>query len=193
MRFWTLQSCSCSPEASMVFLMFPQAQYLHFDCVDLCFVGIVPALHSFTFTLFRGSLCRVQPRLIVVECIVLRQVRIALTVDSVLICCLHRCLRRARREPISIDWKTTSRYTDEPEGLLSLDPQLICYSWVTGVSEVALVVFVRKHQPEIQYLKTSITAEQRQEFGRLLGVTINRIEAAQFPSHNGIRFRRTAA
>jgi len=51
-----------------------------------------------------------------------------------------------------------------------------------------LVVFVRKHQPEIQYLKTSITEEQRQEFSRLLGVTINQIEAAPFPSHSGIRF-----
>jgi hypothetical protein len=51
-----------------------------------------------------------------------------------------------------------------------------------------LVVFVRKHQPEIQYLKTSITEEQRQEFARLLGVTIDQIEAAQFPSHSGIRF-----
>ena len=29
-----------------------------------------------------------------------------------------------------IDWKTTtSRYPEEPEGLLSLDPQLVCYSW----------------------------------------------------------------
>ena len=51
-----------------------------------------------------------------------------------------------------------------------------------------MVVFVRKHQPEIQYLKTSITEEQRQEFARLLGVTIDQIEAAQFPSHSGIRF-----
>src|SRR6266478_8062177 len=68
-----------------------------------------------------------------------------------------------------IDWKTTtSRYPDEPEGLLSLDPQLICYSWLTGVSDVAFVVFVRKHQPEIQYLKAEISEEQRQEFGRLV-------------------------
>src|SRR4051794_6327413 len=30
-----------------------------------------------------------------------------------------------------IDWKTTtSRYAEEPEGLLSLDSQLICYSWI---------------------------------------------------------------
>ena len=88
-----------------------------------------------------------------------------------------------------IDWKTTSsRYPDEPTGLLSLDPQLICYSWITGIAEVALVVFVRKHHPEIQYLKTSITDEQRAEFGRLVATTIVQIEAAQFPSHSGIRF-----
>jgi hypothetical protein len=88
-----------------------------------------------------------------------------------------------------IDWKTTtSRYPEEPARLLSLDPQLICYSWITGISEVALVVFVRKHQPEIQYLKTSISDEQRQEFGRLVATTVGDIEAAQFPSHSGIRF-----
>ena len=57
-----------------------------------------------------------------------------------------------------MDWKTTtSRYLDNPVGLLSLDPQLICYSWATGISDVALIVFVRKYQPEIQYLKTSIS------------------------------------
>jgi hypothetical protein len=88
-----------------------------------------------------------------------------------------------------MDWKTTtSRYSEEPAGLLSLDPQLICYSWMTGISDVALVVFVRKHQPEIQYLRTSISEEQRLEFGRLVGTTIDQIEAAQFPSHSGIRF-----
>jgi hypothetical protein len=68
-----------------------------------------------------------------------------------------------------IDWKTTtSRYSTAPEGLLSLDPQLICYSWISGIPEVALVVFVRKHAPEIQYLRASISEEQRQEFGRLV-------------------------
>ena len=88
-----------------------------------------------------------------------------------------------------MDWKTTtSRYPDEPAGLLSLDPQLICYSWMTGISEVGLVVFVRKHQPEVQYLRTSISEEQRSEFGRLVATTIGQIEAAQFPSHSGIRF-----
>ena len=88
-----------------------------------------------------------------------------------------------------IDWKTTtSRYSTEPEGLLALDPQLICYSWISGISEVALVVFVRKHAPEIQYLRATISEEQRQEFGRLVETTIGQIEGAQFVSHTGIRF-----
>src|SRR5258708_3980109 len=82
-----------------------------------------------------------------------------------------------------IDWKTTtSRYPDGPEGLLSLDPQLICYSWITGIPEVALVVFVRKHAPEIQYLRATISEEQRQEFGRLVETTANQIEAGPFNS-----------
>jgi hypothetical protein len=80
-----------------------------------------------------------------------------------------------------IDWKTTSsRYPEEPDGLLSLDPQLICYSWASGIRDVALVVFVRKRVPEIQYLKASITDEQREEFDRLVHSTASQIEAGQF-------------
>ncbi len=88
-----------------------------------------------------------------------------------------------------IDWKTTSaRYPDQPEGLLALDPQLACYSWLTGEPEVAFVVFVRKRQPEIQYLRSSITEEQRKEFGQLVSDTIEQIESGQFLPHSGIRF-----
>jgi hypothetical protein len=88
-----------------------------------------------------------------------------------------------------IDWKTTtSRYPEKPDGLLTLDPQLICYSWISGISDVAFVVFVRKQLPEIQYLKASITEEQRREFGRLLETMIGQVEAGQFPAHSGIRF-----
>ena len=51
-----------------------------------------------------------------------------------------------------LEWKTTaSRYPEEPAGLLALDPQLVCYSWVTGIADVAQVVFVRKRLVEIQY------------------------------------------
>jgi len=88
-----------------------------------------------------------------------------------------------------LEWKTSSsRYPEEPAGLLALDPQLVCYSWITGISEVAQVVFVRKRLVEVQYLRTSITEEQRAEFGQLVEDTIGRVESAQFPAHSGIRF-----
>jgi hypothetical protein len=88
-----------------------------------------------------------------------------------------------------LEWKTTSaRYPEEPAGLLALDPQLICYSWISGISDVAVVAFVRKRIPEIQYLKTSITDQQREEFSQLVGTTARRIEEGHFPQHSGIRF-----
>jgi hypothetical protein len=88
-----------------------------------------------------------------------------------------------------LEWKTSSsRYPEEPEGLLSLDPQLVCYSWMTGIAKVAQVVFVRKSLVEVQYLRTTITDEQRQEFGHLVEGTVRRIESADFLPHSGIRF-----
>jgi hypothetical protein len=88
-----------------------------------------------------------------------------------------------------LEWKTTSsRYPEEPSGLLALDPQLVCYSWLTGISDVAQIVFVRKRLVEVQYLRTTITDEQRRDFGDLVRDTITRIEAAQFPAQSGIRF-----
>ena len=56
------------------------------------------------------------------------------------------------------------------------------------ISDVAIVAFVRKRVPEIQYLLASITEEQRQEFGQLVEATARQIETAQFPAHPGIRF-----
>ena len=88
-----------------------------------------------------------------------------------------------------IDWKTTtSRYAEQPQGLLALDPQLICYSWMAGISDVALVVLVRKSAPEVQYLKTSIDEDQRREFGQLIETTVSQIESGHFLPHSGIRF-----
>src|SRR5207237_917045 len=56
-----------------------------------------------------------------------------------------------------LEWKTTSsRYPEEPDGLLALDPQLACYSWISGISEVAQVVFVRKRLVEVQHVLTKI-------------------------------------
>lgn len=88
-----------------------------------------------------------------------------------------------------IEWKASSvRYPEQPDGLLSLDPQLVCYSWMTGIAEVAQIVFVRKRLVEVQYLRTTISDEQRREFGQLVEDTIGRIESAQFLPHSGIRF-----
>jgi CRISPR/Cas system-associated exonuclease Cas4 (RecB family) len=88
-----------------------------------------------------------------------------------------------------LEWKTSrSRYPEEPTGLLALDPQLICYSWVTGIAEVAQIVFVRKRLVEVQYLSTTITDEQRQEFAALVADAIERIELARFVPRSGIRF-----
>jgi hypothetical protein len=88
-----------------------------------------------------------------------------------------------------IDWKTTSaRYPDNSSVLLSLDPQLVCYSWMTGEPNVAFVIFVRKRMPEIQYLHATISDEQRQEFGMLVSNTVERIESGSFLPHSGIRF-----
>jgi hypothetical protein len=88
-----------------------------------------------------------------------------------------------------LEWKTTSaRYPDQPEGLTSLDLQLVCYSWISGISDVAIVAFVRKRIPELQYLVASITEEQRQEFGEVVETTVGQIETAQFPTRPGIRF-----
>ena len=96
--------------------------------------------------------------------------------------------------PCLLEWKTTaSRYPEEPHGLLALDPQLVCYSWVTGIADVAQVVFVRKRLVEIQYFRTVITDEQREEFGHLVQDSIRRIEAAEFLPHSGVRFPRTPA
>ena len=47
---------------------------------------------------------------------------------------------------------------------------------------------MRKRLVEIQYLTTTITDVQRQEFGEVVHDTIRRIELAQFLPHSGIRF-----
>ena len=92
------------------------------------------------------------------------------------------CLLRDRRSSLASSFNRdfspsgTLIYPEEPDGLLMLDPQLICYSWITSVSEVAQVVFVRKRLVEIQYFRTTINDEQRNEFGQLVEDTVRRIE-----------------
>ena len=88
-----------------------------------------------------------------------------------------------------LEWKTTSaRYSEEPPGVTALDPQLICYSWMTGMDEVAQIVFVRKRLVEVQYLRATISDEQRREFAALVEDTVRRIESGSFLPHSGIRF-----
>jgi hypothetical protein len=79
-------------------------------------------------------------------------------------------------------------HPEQPRGLLVPDPQLVCYSWITGITDVAQIVFVRTRLVESQYLRTKISKEQRQEFGHLVEDTIRRIESAEFLPHSGIRF-----
>ena len=59
---------------------------------------------------------------------------------------------------------------------------------MTGIDAVAQVVFVRKRLVEVQYLRASITEEQRQEFASLVEDTVRRIESGLFLPHSGIRF-----
>jgi hypothetical protein len=59
---------------------------------------------------------------------------------------------------------------------------------MTGISEVAQIVFVRKRLVEVQYFQTTITDERHREFGQIVEDTIRRIESAQFLPHSGIRF-----
>ncbi len=88
-----------------------------------------------------------------------------------------------------LEWKTSSaRYPEEPVGIIGLDPQLICYSWMTGIDAVAQVVFVRKRTVEVQYLKATVTDEQRTEFATLVEDTVQAIDSGVFLPHSGIRF-----
>jgi hypothetical protein len=91
--------------------------------------------------------------------------------------------------PCVLEWKTSSaRYPEEPAGIAALDPQLICYSWITGIDSVAQVVFVRKRTVEVQYLKATISQDQRAEFETLAEDTVRGVESGLFLPHSGIRF-----
>jgi hypothetical protein len=59
---------------------------------------------------------------------------------------------------------------------------------MTGINEVAQIVFVRKRLVEVQYLRATISEEQRQEFATLVDETVRRIESGLFLPHSGIRF-----
>ncbi len=91
--------------------------------------------------------------------------------------------------PTILDWKTTSAsYPSSPDGIVSLDQQLIAYSWATGIPSVGLVAFVRKKKPEVQYLRASISEAQRTDYARLIESTVSSVRAGRFEARPGIRF-----
>jgi hypothetical protein len=88
-----------------------------------------------------------------------------------------------------IDWKTSGAcYPASPPGLVALDQQLVSYSWATRIPEVALVVFVRKKKPEIQYLRATVSEAQRLDYGRSVEAAVAAIRQAHFEPRSGIRF-----
>jgi len=88
-----------------------------------------------------------------------------------------------------IEWKTsTTSYPEATPRVLELDPQLLCYSWMTQKQDVCLVNFVRKREPEIQYLHARIRKRQWKAFDRTLGRLVNDMEARAFYPRSGIRY-----
>lgn len=90
-----------------------------------------------------------------------------------------------------LDWKTTtSRYPEEPVGLLSLDPQLICYSWISrtatgrslrttvGCCEHALFIF------------DSASTIKGSPFEVPLSSRFRRQPSPRLSAHNSTSFRR---
>ena len=88
-----------------------------------------------------------------------------------------------------IEWKTTTQSYPENLGrVLELDPQLVCYSWAAQCQQVCLVNFVRKKQPEIQYLPARIRKRQWKAFEQTLDLLASEIEANHFYPRSGIRY-----
>jgi hypothetical protein len=71
---------------------------------------------------------------------------------------------------------------------LELDPQLVCYSWAAQKQQVCLVNFVRKKQPEIQYLRARIRKRQWKAFEQTLDLLASEMEAGHFYPRSGIRY-----
>ena len=59
---------------------------------------------------------------------------------------------------------------------------------MTGIDEVAQVVFVRKRTVEVQCLRATIMEEQRRDFKNLVDDAVRRIESGLFLPQSGIRF-----
>jgi hypothetical protein len=90
--------------------------------------------------------------------------------------------------PCVLEWKTSSaRYCEEPEGIAALDPQLVCYSWMSGFQDVAQIIFVRKHTVEVQYLRATFSDQQRQHFATLVEDAVARVESGLLIPSSSLR------
>ena len=88
-----------------------------------------------------------------------------------------------------IEWKTSTQAYPESLGrVLELDPQLVCYSWAAQCQEVSLVNFVRKKQPEIQYLHARIRKRQWKALEQTIGLLASEMEGGYFYPRSGIRY-----
>jgi hypothetical protein len=88
-----------------------------------------------------------------------------------------------------IEWKTSTQcYPSSLPRMIELDPQLVCYSWAAQKQQVCLVNFVRKKQPEIQYLHARIRKRQWRAFEQTLDLLASEMEAGHFYPRSGIRY-----
>ena len=80
-----------------------------------------------------------------------------------------------------IEWKTSSQsYPETQPRLLELDPQLVCYSWTAQRQNVCLINFVRKKEPQIQYLHARIRKRQWRTFAQTVDLLVSEMEAGHF-------------
>jgi hypothetical protein len=83
-----------------------------------------------------------------------------------------------------LEWKTASiRYPVNLPAVTALDPQLLCYSWVTGIEHVAQVVFARTHPVEVQYLPAVINSDTRQSVSAWVERAVRQLELGMPPAH----------
>ena len=88
-----------------------------------------------------------------------------------------------------IEWKTSSQsYPESQPRLLELDPQLVCYSWTAQRQNVCLINFVRKKEPQIQYLHARIRKRQWRTFAQTVDLLVSEMEAGHFYARSGIRY-----
>ncbi len=87
-----------------------------------------------------------------------------------------------------LEWKTTAATRKNQPGCW---PWILSWFAIPG-SQASQTwrrwCFVRKRLVEIQYFRTTISNDQREEFGQLVQDSIRRIEGAEFLPHSGIRF-----